>query len=70
VKEEALAHWGLLRQKQTKALKQIKMYNRFELRGDEFDLVLGIQVRCSSLVTLLDEMPCGVHIQVLCMFVS
>jgi hypothetical protein len=59
VQEENLAHWGLLRQKQTKQPKQIKMYNLSELEGEDFDLVLGIQVRWPSLVTLLDELPYG-----------
>jgi hypothetical protein len=57
VKEKALAHWGLLRQKQTKQLKGIKMYNLSELGGDGFDLVLGIQMMWPCLVTLLDELP-------------
>jgi hypothetical protein len=57
VKEEILAQWGLLRPKQTKPLIQIKMYNRSELGGDGFDLVLEIQMRWASLVTLLVELP-------------
>jgi hypothetical protein len=59
LKGEALAHWGLLCQKQTKPLKQIKMYNRPEFGGDGFDLVLGIKERRPCLFTSQDELPYG-----------
>lgn len=55
--EVDLAHWGLLSQKQTKQLKQIKIYNRSELGVNGLDLVQEIQVRWTCLVILLDELP-------------